>query len=61
VRVYPNALRLNSSNYNPFLSWTHGAQMVALNMQVSSGKFFLANLGCCHICVIKIESRLDQD
>ena len=54
MRVYPNALRLNSSNYNPFLSWTHGAQMVALNMQVSSGKFFLANPGCCHFCVIKI-------
>lgn len=27
-------MRLDSSNYDPMLGWTHGAQMVALNMQV---------------------------
>lgn len=34
LRVYPKGLRLDSSNYNPMLGWTHGAQMVAFNMQV---------------------------
>ncbi|XP_021666256.2 phosphoinositide phospholipase C 2 isoform X2 [Hevea brasiliensis] len=34
LRVYPKGLRLDSSNYNPFVGWTHGSQMVAFNMQV---------------------------
>lgn len=34
LRIYPKATRVTSSNYNPLLGWTHGAQMVALNMQV---------------------------
>ncbi|KAJ7533153.1 hypothetical protein O6H91_13G035100 [Diphasiastrum complanatum] len=33
LRIYPYELRLNSSNYNPLVAWSHGAQMVALNMQ----------------------------
>ncbi|XP_039136380.1 LOW QUALITY PROTEIN: phosphoinositide phospholipase C 2-like [Dioscorea cayenensis subsp. rotundata] len=33
LRIYPKATRVTSSNYNPLLGWTHGAQMVALNMQ----------------------------
>jgi hypothetical protein len=33
LRVYPAGTRIDSSNYNPVLSWNHGAQMVALNMQ----------------------------
>lgn len=33
LRVYPKGARLDSSNYNPFDGWNHGAQMVALNMQ----------------------------
>ncbi|XP_034220238.1 phosphoinositide phospholipase C 2-like isoform X3 [Prunus dulcis] len=34
LRVYPKGTRLDSSNYDPMLGWTHGAQMVAFNMQV---------------------------
>ncbi|XP_071719543.1 phosphoinositide phospholipase C 2-like [Rutidosis leptorrhynchoides] len=33
LRVYPKGTRVNSSNYNPFDGWNHGAQMVAFNMQ----------------------------
>lgn len=36
LRVYPKGIRFDSSNYNPMIGWTHGAQMVALNMQVIS-------------------------
>lgn len=32
-RVYPKALRINSSNFNPNLYWRHGVQMVAMNYQ----------------------------
>ncbi|KAJ7533673.1 hypothetical protein O6H91_13G059700 [Diphasiastrum complanatum] len=34
LRIYPYGLRLNSSNYNPLVAWSHGAQMVALNMDM---------------------------
>jgi phosphatidylinositol phospholipase C delta len=34
LRVYPKGTRLDSSNYDPFVGWKHGAQMVAFNMQV---------------------------
>ncbi|KAJ6948263.1 hypothetical protein NC651_002578 [Populus alba x Populus x berolinensis] len=34
LRVYPKGTRFNSSNYKPLIGWTHGAQMVAFNMQV---------------------------
>ncbi|KMZ67601.1 Phosphoinositide phospholipase C [Zostera marina] len=33
LRIYPKGTRFNSSNYNPFIGWMHGAQMVAFNMQ----------------------------
>ncbi|KAL5200722.1 hypothetical protein ABZP36_021925 [Zizania latifolia] len=33
LRVYPKGTRINSSNYDPMNAWTHGAQMVAFNMQ----------------------------
>ncbi|XVF69006.1 hypothetical protein PTKIN_Ptkin11bG0046400 [Pterospermum kingtungense] len=33
LRVFPKGTRLDSSNYNPFVGWMHGAQMVAFNMQ----------------------------
>ncbi|KAJ6424823.1 hypothetical protein OIU84_025567 [Salix udensis] len=33
LRVYPKGTRITSSNYNPFVGWAHGAQMVAFNMQ----------------------------
>jgi len=35
VRIYPKGTRVDSSNYDPHVGWTHGAQMVAFNMQVS--------------------------
>ncbi|XP_075634308.1 phosphoinositide phospholipase C 2-like isoform X3 [Castanea sativa] len=55
LRVYPKGMRLDSSNYDPMLGWTHGAQMVALNMQ-GHAKFlwimqgmFRANGGCGYV------------
>ncbi|KAI4304602.1 hypothetical protein MLD38_040087 [Melastoma candidum] len=55
LRIYPKGLRFDSSNYNPFLGWAHGAQMVAVNMQ-GYGKFlwimqgmFRGNGGCGYI------------
>lgn len=33
ARVYPKGTRLFSSNYNPTVAWSVGAQMVALNVQ----------------------------
>ncbi|CAN1809058.1 Phosphoinositide phospholipase C 2 [Linum perenne] len=55
LRVYPKGSRLDSSNYNPFIGWMHGAQMVAFNMQ-GYGKhlwtmqgMFRANGGCGYV------------
>jgi phosphatidylinositol phospholipase C delta len=33
MRVYPSALRVTSTNFNPLKFWRRGAQMVALNWQ----------------------------
>lgn len=52
LRVYPKGTRFNSSNYNPMVGWTHGAQMVAFNMQGYGRSlwlmhgFYRANGGC---------------
>ncbi|XP_022730851.1 phosphoinositide phospholipase C 2-like isoform X2 [Durio zibethinus] len=55
LRVFPKGTRLDSSNYNPFVGWMHGAQMVAFNMQ-GHGKhlwimqgMFKANGGCGYV------------
>ncbi|KAF2291649.1 hypothetical protein GH714_027822 [Hevea brasiliensis] len=55
LRLYPKGSRLDSSNYDPFIGWTHGAQMVAFNMQ-GYGKYlwvmhgmFKANGGCGYV------------
>ncbi|CAM6055525.1 unnamed protein product, partial [Sphagnum tenellum] len=55
IRVYPKGLRVDSSNYSPLLAWTHGAQMVAFNMQgygrplwLAQG-LFRANGGCGYV------------
>ncbi|KAL4331804.1 hypothetical protein GQ457_07G042310 [Hibiscus cannabinus] len=55
LRVYPKGARVDSSNYNPFVGWMHGAQMVAFNMQ-GHGKhlwimqgMFKANGGCGYV------------
>jgi len=33
TRIYPSGARINSSNYFPLVSWSAGAQLVALNFQ----------------------------
>ena len=33
MRVYPHAMRINSSNFDPLKCWRRGVQMVALNWQ----------------------------
>ncbi|XP_031271141.1 phosphoinositide phospholipase C 2-like isoform X1 [Pistacia vera] len=55
LRIYPKGTRIFSSNYNPFVGWAHGAQMVAFNMQ-GTGKhlwtmqgMFRANGGCGYV------------
>ncbi|KAG6383204.1 hypothetical protein SASPL_157050 [Salvia splendens] len=55
LRVYPKGIRFDSSNYNPLIAWSHGAQMVAFNMQgygrslwVMHG-MFRANGGCGYV------------
>ncbi|XP_050292853.1 1-phosphatidylinositol 4,5-bisphosphate phosphodiesterase gamma-1 isoform X2 [Anthonomus grandis grandis] len=54
-RVYPNGLRIDSSNYNPINMWNCGSQMVALNyqtgdkpMQLNQAKF-RDNGGCGYL------------
>ncbi|OQS02909.1 phospholipase C-eta2 [Thraustotheca clavata] len=32
-RIYPSGVRIDSSNFNPLLGWSTGAQLVALNFQ----------------------------
>ncbi|KAL1823889.1 hypothetical protein ACET3Z_010667 [Daucus carota] len=55
LRVYPKGIRFDSSNYNPLIAWTHGAQMVAFNMQGYGRSLWLmhgmfrANGGCGYI------------
>ncbi|KAK9126095.1 hypothetical protein Scep_014941 [Stephania cephalantha] len=55
LRIYPKGTRFNSSNYNPLIGWSHGAQMVAFNMQ-GYGRYlwvmhgmFRANGGCGYV------------
>uniref|UniRef100_A0A915I3K7 Phosphoinositide phospholipase C n=1 Tax=Romanomermis culicivorax TaxID=13658 RepID=A0A915I3K7_ROMCU len=54
-RIYPNASRLTSANFNPVPVWCAGTHMVALNyqtpdkpMQLNQGKF-LANGRCGYV------------
>lgn len=55
LRIYPKGIRIDSSNYNPLVGWTHGAQMVASNMQGYGRQlwlvhgFFRANGGCGYV------------
>ncbi|KAL8504805.1 hypothetical protein ACS0TY_016119 [Phlomoides rotata] len=55
MRVYPKAMRIDSSNYNPIIGWMHGAQMVAFNMQGHGRSLWLmqgmfrANGGCGYV------------
>nr|GEW88353.1 phosphoinositide phospholipase C 2-like [Tanacetum cinerariifolium] len=55
LRVFPKGSRVDSSNYNPFIGWTHGAQMVAFNMQTHGRSLWLmqgmfrANGGCGYV------------
>ncbi|KAJ1608955.1 phospholipase C-like protein [Cryptosporidium canis] len=43
-RVYPSGTRISSSNYNPLIPWSYGAQIVALNYQ-AVGTALLLNEG----------------
>lgn len=55
LRIYPKGTRITSSNYNPLIGWSHGAQMVAFNMQGYGRSLWLmqgmfrANGGCGYI------------
>ncbi|XP_077239444.1 phosphoinositide phospholipase C 4-like isoform X2 [Tasmannia lanceolata] len=55
LRIYPKTTRFDSSNYNPFIGWMHGAQMVAFNMQGYGRSLWLmhgmfrANGGCGYV------------
>ncbi|KVI03280.1 C2 calcium-dependent membrane targeting [Cynara cardunculus var. scolymus] len=55
IRVFPKGSRVDSSNYNPLIGWTHGAQMVAFNMQGHGRSLWLmqgmfrANGGCGYV------------
>ncbi|KAD3338091.1 hypothetical protein E3N88_33612 [Mikania micrantha] len=55
LRVFPKGSRVDSSNYNPLMGWTHGAQMVAFNMQTHGRPLWLmqgmfrANGGCGYV------------
>ncbi|XP_072982936.1 phosphoinositide phospholipase C 2-like isoform X1 [Typha latifolia] len=55
LRIYPKGTRFNSSNYNPYIGWSHGAQMVAFNMQGYGRSlwlmhgFYKANGGCGYV------------
>ena len=40
ARVYPTGTRFNSSNYDPYISWEMGAQLVALNYQKNDESMF---------------------
>lgn len=44
-RVYPNPIRVDSSNFDPFIGWTFGVQMTALNYQ-TDGPPLLLNKVC---------------
>ncbi|KAL3521211.1 hypothetical protein ACH5RR_019360 [Cinchona calisaya] len=55
LRVYPKGTRVTSSNFQPLVGWTHGAQMLAFNMQ-GYGKslwlmhgLFRSNGGCGYV------------
>ncbi|KAF8108358.1 hypothetical protein N665_0111s0068 [Sinapis alba] len=55
LRIYPKGTRFNSSNYKPLIGWTHGAQMIAFNMQGYGRSLWLmhgmfrANGGCGYV------------
>ncbi|KAK6156132.1 hypothetical protein DH2020_010380 [Rehmannia glutinosa] len=55
LRVYPKGICFDSSNYNPLIGWSHGAQMVAFNMQGYGRSLWLmhgmfkANGGCGYV------------
>eukprot|EP00250_Pteridium_aquilinum_P003130 c13461_g1_i1 orf=1103-2929(+) len=55
LRIYPKGMRVDSSNYNPLKAWSHGAQMVAFNMQGYGRPLWLvhglfrANGGCGYV------------
>ncbi|KAK9126094.1 hypothetical protein Scep_014940 [Stephania cephalantha] len=67
LRIYPKGTRFNSSNYDPLVGWTHGAQMVAFNMQGYGKKLwwmqgmFRSNGGCGYMKKPDILMKSDSD
>ncbi|KAL1501701.1 hypothetical protein ABEB36_006983 [Hypothenemus hampei] len=66
-RVYPNGLRIDSSNYNPINMWNCGSQMVALNyqtgdkpMQLNQAKF-RDNGACGYLLKPEFMNRAEFD
>ena len=44
-RVYPNPIRVDSSNFDPFVGWALGVQMTALNYQTHGPPLLLNQVG----------------
>lgn len=55
IRTYPKASRVDSSNYNPMLSWRHGIQMAAINVQKPGPDIFVF----CNTLVYTFASNLN--
>lgn len=55
LRVFPKGTRVTSSNFYPLVGWTHGAQMLAFNMQGYGKSLWLmhglfgSNGGCGYV------------
>ncbi|XP_027161998.1 phosphoinositide phospholipase C 6 [Coffea eugenioides] len=55
LRVFPKGTRVTSSNFHPLVGWTHGAQMLAFNMQGYGKSLWLmhglfgSNGGCGYV------------
>eukprot|EP00397_Hematodinium_sp_SG-2012_P000517 GEMP01000518.1.p1 GENE.GEMP01000518.1~~GEMP01000518.1.p1 ORF type:complete len:1399 (+),score=206.43 GEMP01000518.1:588-4784(+) len=66
-RVYPTGTRIKSSNYDPMIPWSIGAQMVALNYQTydketlkNEGRFRYPNGGCGYVLKPKVLRELSS-
>ncbi len=60
-RVYPRGTRLESSNYNPYIFWPIGCQMIALNYQTLGKRKTTINFDGSLVefrCTYATESRL---
>ncbi|KAL8144532.1 hypothetical protein V2J09_017564 [Rumex salicifolius] len=66
LRIYPKGTRIRSSNYQPLVAWSHGAQMVAFNMQGYGSSLWLmhgmfrSNGGCGYVKKPEILMKKDD-